>query len=351
MQRRRLRNDERLKEILSNYSNIDKDFYFNEIKKVHEYFRAHEYSLQAFYKTYVYALLNQNYTDDWLERCLKIREIGAKVTYDKMILLYGDDEGSKRWNEYRNKQAFSNSQEYKHMTDDEFRCYNKSRAVTLDNLIKKYGENKGEEKFKEYCQKQSFTNSLEYFQEKYGVSGYDKWKEYNTRKSHSLDAYKMNASSDDEAFKKYKEYWENKSSNFYSKMASELFLNIDETLKLSHVYYAPKTKEFGLYNKTLKRYTFYDFVIPDLKYCIEFNGDVFHGNPKLFEANDHSNPYNQNITCKDMWEYDKIKNDEIINQGFKLKIVWESEYQQNPQAIFDEIIKDITKLQNASRSN
>lgn len=327
------------------------EFYYQKINEVYIFFKEHEYSIQALFKTYVPALLNQKFQGNWIDRCLKIREIGAKVTYEKMILLYGEAEGEKRWKNYRELQAYTNSQAYKGMSDEEFKMYNKSRAVTLENMIKKYGDIVGRKNFEKYCNKQAFTNSLDYYTEKYGSVGYTKWKEYNIKKSHSLEAYKLNNTSENIAFKKYKEYWESKSNNFYSNKASGLFKNIEEELNLTNVYYAPKTKEFGLYNKILNRYTFYDFVIPDLKYCIEFNGDVFHGNPKLYEASDTPNPFNRKISCKDMWKHDKIKNDEIISCGYTLKIVWESDYDTNPEKVTNEIIHEIKDLMNVNRNN
>lgn len=60
-------------------------------------------------------------------------------TLEYFINKYGYDEGNKRWESYKHKQAISNSFEYKknkyNWTFNDFKNFNKSRAVTKDNLI------------------------------------------------------------------------------------------------------------------------------------------------------------------------------------------------------------------------
>lgn len=56
----------------------------------------------------------------------------------------------------------------------------------------------------------------------------------------------------------------------------------------------------------MKKYNifFVDYYIKDYNVVIEFNGDVFHGNPEIFNENDKPNPYNQALTDKQIWESD-----------------------------------------------
>ena len=46
--------------------------------------------------------------------------------------------------------------------------YQSRRAITLENMIRKYGDVDGEIKWEQYKDKQSYTNSYEYKKEKYG---------------------------------------------------------------------------------------------------------------------------------------------------------------------------------------
>lgn len=312
---------------------------FNEeIKKVDKKFTDLGYSKQALYKTYIPALKAQNYQGDWTEKCLRIRELGCAMTKNKMVELYGEKIGTEKWENYRKKQAYSNSKEYKGMSEKEFKEYNLSRAVTLENMIKKYGEEEGKKKFDDYCQKQSYTNSLEYFIEKYGEEGKEKWEKYNFLKGHSLGSYTERLGKE-EGFKKYSEYCENiKSFHYYfSKVASDLFEKIENELQLEKCYYAPKTKEFGLWCKELNSYVFYDFVIPDWKLCIEFNGNCFHANPKIYKSEECPNPFVKNLTAKEIWEKDKIKIDNIIKNGYNVIIIWENDV--NYETLIEEIKK------------
>lgn len=69
------------------------------------------------------------------------------ITKDAMIAKYGEQGGTKKWNEYCKKQALTNTFEYKHQkydwTKEQFDEYNKSRAVTKENLIRRHCKDKG----------------------------------------------------------------------------------------------------------------------------------------------------------------------------------------------------------------
>jgi hypothetical protein len=75
--------------------------------------------------------------------------------------------------------------------------------------------------------------------------------------------------------------------------------------------------------------------------AIEFNGDCFHANPEIFNGCDRPNPFRKDLTSEDIWEFDKIKNDVIMNRGFDLMIVWEKDYRENRGKIIEEVNKFI----------
>lgn len=125
--------------------------------------------------------------DDIIER--KKRELCVR-SLDNFISKYGVEEGTLRWNEYVYKCSYTYTYEYKNnkygMTMDEFNAYNKSRAVTYDNMIRKYGYEDGCRRYNDYRFKEAYTNSLHYYIQKYGESGIEKLEDYNKRKrSHS----------------------------------------------------------------------------------------------------------------------------------------------------------------------
>jgi len=62
--------------------------------------------------------------------------------------------------------------------------YNKRSVPTLKNMVEKYGKDEGEKRWEIYRQKQAYTNSYEYKKEKYGWS-YDEWETYNKSRGSS----------------------------------------------------------------------------------------------------------------------------------------------------------------------
>lgn len=278
------------------------------------------------------------------------------MSLDSFIKRHGHVDGMTKFKEYSDKQKFSNSYEYfkttRNWTIEEFNDYNASRAVTLENMIKKHGELEGEIKYNAYIERQAYTNTIEYFIEKYGeLEGNTRYDNMVLCKGHSLDSYEFKYGN--EGREKYESYMSNKPINkgFHSNIASTFFESVSEGIDVEYdIYYAPKTKEFGKYNEILRKYTFFDFVIPDLKLCIEFNGDCFHANPNKYSANDTPNPYSKNITSKEIWEYDKIKNDELIKLGYTIVIVWEADYKINKEQIIIDTIKTIKERDDEYRN-
>ena len=58
-----------------------------------------------------------------LKRLLKLISNGPKhtVTKYRLFLMYGKEEGLRRWAQYCTKQAITNTKEYKNMSDEEFK--------------------------------------------------------------------------------------------------------------------------------------------------------------------------------------------------------------------------------------
>jgi len=267
------------------------------------------------------------------------------ASLESKIRRYGEVEGRKKFKEYCDRQAYTNSKEYKGMSDSEFKVYNNSRAVTEKNLIKKHGKEKGIKKFQEYCDRQAYTNSEEYYIEKYGAElGKEKYLKYNRMKAHSLENY-VNRYGKELGKEKYKSYCENTlaKKSFSSIIANDFFDIIDEGVKYKS-YYARKGKEFGKYNNNLERYTFFDYVIPELKFCIEFNGDVFHGNPKLYEADDYPNPFEKTLKASNIWKTDKIKEYELIKEGYVIIHIWELDYNTNKEKVIENTINKLKEI-------
>ena len=99
-------------------------------------------------------------------------------------------------------------------------------------------------------------------------------------------------------------------------------------------------KQFEIFVKGLHRRFIYD-----LKYknkIIEFNGDYWHCNPETYDA-DYFNTQLQ-MTAKEKWEFDKVKESIAVLNGYTILVVWESEYRKDPEAVMQKCISFLTSL-------
>lgn len=250
------------------------------------------------------------------------------VTLSKLIDKYGEEEGEKRWANYINKQAYSNSYEYKNKkyswSKEEYVLYNRERSTTLNNMIKRHGEIEGKKRWDSYIQRQQLTKSYEYMVDTYGIERVDA---INKSKAQTLENYIERYG--EIGYEKYIEYV-NKKHQFYSKISQKLFFEIDEILEPFGytTYFAEKEGEYGKY--TTEGYKLLDYYILEKNLCIEFYGDVFHANPSIYNSDDTPNPFNTELKSKDIWEND-FKRIEALKSEHNIEtiVIWESDYKQN----------------------
>ena len=130
----------------------------------------------------------------------------------------------------------------------------------------------------------------------------------------------------------------------YSKISQDLFNKILEKYDdKCDIYFATHNGEFKL-NKESAGVWLYDFTDIKNKKIIEFNGDMYHGNPKKYKSGDYPHPFRKNITAQEMWDKDKRKNDLAISKGFEILVIWDSEYRWgNREEIINKCIKFLNK--------
>lgn len=271
-------------------------------------------------------------------------------TKEKSINLYGRGIGVQRWEDYCKKQAKTNTFEYKKekhgMSEDDFKKYNLSRSVTKDNLINRHGLDIGTLKWNNYCERQAHAGcSVEYFIEKYGdIKGVEVYKQLCKRKASTLDNFIIKYGVI-EGTKRYNSRME-EMKPFYSQISQELFQKLDDIVwSTRDIYYAVNDNgEYGVYDDLNKQYYFYDYVNTYSKKCIEFHGDMFHGNPKIYSESDTPNVFNRSITCREMWEHDKVKIDCLKRlRGIDTLVVWESEYRNDMDGQYMKCVEFLSK--------
>lgn len=267
-------------------------------------------------------------------------EVSAKtsVTKNKLIEKYGEEEGLLRWNQYREKQATSNSFEYKQQkhgwNKEQFDSYNKSRAITLKGMIEKYGELDGISRWESYCNQQAYSNTLEYFVEKHGrTDGIKRFLTYNKQKGSSNDpvavSKRMGISVDEAVdliitrYNKDDKRWSSELEREFTTMLEEKHGKLERTSFSS---------PFGKWSHYLNGYVIYDIKHDDC--IIEFNGDYWHANPSLYQ----DEAVIRGKKAKDIQKRDELKLKTVTDLGFRTLVVWESDFRADKEQTIKEVI-------------
>ena len=272
------------------------------------------------------------------------------ITADNLKSKYGEEEGERRWAQYREKQASTNSfehfQQTRGWTRELFVEYNKSRGVTLDNLIIKYGKEEGTKAFDSYCKKQRTNgNTLEYFVQKYGEEvGTKHFKEVCKQKGLTLDNF-IRKYGEETGIIKYHQQIEARIGNFVSTVAKEFVIGVVDLIPDHWVFHdGVYGKEFCVYKD---RPYFYDFAVTyPFHACVEFNGDYWHANPEMFEAEQLIQYPGQFLKAKDIWERDAKKLSHIKERGYAVFTVWEKCYNTNKEQKLIEVLEWLKSLEN-----
>lgn len=138
-------------------------------------------------------------------------------------------------------------------------------------------------------------------------------------------------------------YKNGKLKSGFSKISQDLF---DEIIKyysnieeLNYVMYANKGGEFVINSDNKYGFFRYDFTDTIKNKMIEYNGDMFHGNPQTYSENDTPNPFVKDKTAKEMWDRDKRKLEIANKNGFEILVIWDSEYRLNPTDIIKKCVE------------
>lgn len=281
-----------------------------------------------FMKANKYGAYCFNYTEDEYK---KICSQTVGVTEKSMIRKWDEDEGKKRWEEYCKRQSETNTFEYKQekygWTKEQFDKFNKSRAVTLELCIERHGEKEGKKIWEEYCERQRYTNSLEYMIEEYGEEeGTRKYNNFATIRSQTgIMALNVGL-----GFSKISQI-----------MFNTLIEKLNELNINSDVYYETLNYEYRVqYTKPIKHFKL-DFYDKTKNLVIEFLGDYWHANPNKYKLDDIINRHGTYVNVNSIWEADESRKNiikEALNNPIYIEI-WESDWNENPGKIIEKILK------------
>lgn len=281
------------------------------IKKKYPNYKGKLTCQSAFYTQYAFGVSAEDFKS--------VKDKVCKRTEENYIKQFGEEEGLRRWNEYRQKQSVTNTYEYKKekygWTKKQFNEYNKSRAVTLENLVKRYGEQEGKEKWDAYVNRQRYTTSIEYFIEKYGkTEGTLKWNEF-------MDSHYMFGGA--------------------SNISQQCFKNIHSYFPKNQIKYAT----FGNEEIMDNNYRL-DYIDKTAKVVIEFNGDYWHMNPEKYDGSYYNFVIKKE--AKDIWERDLKRKESIEYQlpGYLYIVIWESDYKNDLEGTVNKVVEQIKKHSN-----
>jgi len=265
---------------------------------------------------------------------------GNRVSLEKFIERDGVEEGTRKYNELCRQRSEINKQRYKNNPSPL-----KGRSQTKESNLKRkhtlkesdYHTNLKGKSFDEIYEdaderRKSISNKLkgkwtiEWFIEQYGENEGQKLYQERCDRIKETSYFKI--------------YNKMKNKNNYSKMSQKLFWDIYNQLDLKDhkIYFAELNHEYGCGTQRN-----FDFVDVANKKVIEFNGDLWHANPKIFSESDCPNPYKKNLTAKHIWHFDENKNQQAINNGYEVLIIWESDYKKNYKQTLKKCIKFMEK--------
>lgn len=275
------------------------------------------------------------------------------ITLENMQRKYGQEDGQLRYDEYRRKQAESNTFEYKRdkygWTKEQFDEFNKSRGSSLENFIKWHGEEAGKEKWEAYRKMQAETSTNEYIMSTQSQERIDYIKIARVR---SFEWCLLKCKND---VKKAREMFINIKSldKNYSESSCVFFdLVIAEVKRQTNIKFKKplmRRKELALFCEETNKKRFYDFCMPEINLIIEYHGDMWHANPEKYSAEDFTNTYFRrlNKTAADVWAIDEAKANLAIKHGYDFHVVWESKREE----VFDDIVDLIVKKLNIKNTN
>lgn len=145
---------------------------------------------------------------------------------------------------------------------------------------------------------------------------------------------KYGAEKGKEMWKKRQEKWKKALTEHFSKYGdkrnalaqSEFAIYCIEKICNKMNIIIPFSEKFITNKDTGKHFSF-DFQYENK--LIEFNGDYWHCNPLKYSF-DYFNK-RKNMTAKEIWEYDEEKIKTAESYGYKVLVVWESEYNENKE--------------------
>jgi hypothetical protein len=174
------------------------------------------------------------------------------------------------------------------------------------------------------------SRNLEFFIKKYGeVIGKEKW----NNKVNSWQNTMLEKPDSEKIEINLKRAYKNGSvSKGETALMNDLksLLNDSDNVKSQLILHIPNSSNFFKY----------DIVYKDK--IIEYNGDIWHANPVLFDSDDIPKFPKNTRTAKEIWEKDLKKEKIALDEGYKVLVIWESDYHNNKNLVIQKCLNFLT---------
>jgi len=261
----------------------------------------------------------------------KIKKDKIKGTLDGYISRYGDVDGPKKYNEKNSRLSVSQNALKlngfsQHEIADIRKRHSDGSKQTIENFILRYGRDEGEKRYVKFRNLTQITSfHVQYWIDR-GYSPKEAKRIVSKNSTHDLKWFikfygEVEGPIRYEKCNKLK-IW--KSGNISKPEQSILNFLIDKDIEVIN------TKRLLTY--------FVDIFIPQYNTVIEFFGDYWHCNPKIWKSDD----YNQSMkmTAGDRWDADKIRINKLKSHNYNVIIIWEYDfYKYGMEKIYEDYIK------------
>jgi len=214
---------------------------------------------------------------------------------------------------------------------------NLKKRITLENMIRVHGEILGIEKYEKWKQQCGKSGTIEFLTKKHGYEiGLQVYAEINSKKAITLENM-IRVHGEILGIEKYEKWKKGILCNIsYSKSGTlfckELHFLLENKLIGENPYYG--SEEFCIYNKEKKRHYFPDFFIKSQNIIVEYMGDYWHRNPKIY-----SGPEAEKI-----WEKDRQRLEDLTHAGYSVLNVFEFDIVHSYGDTINALLNEINKL-------
>lgn len=249
---------------------------------------------------------------------------------------YGVKEGYDRWKKRNNHHSYMISlQRYLDEYGEQgYEMIAKLKStVSLDSTVSRLGEIEGIKRYEEYIKtcKLSSKRSIDYWLKHH--DGDSELAKASLRAFQSVTLEKLVERYGEVVGKKRYLSWIEKCTSHpgaYSKVSQALFWQLYKELGLSEHY-----TKFHELNKEETFYRDNKIIKVDFKYknkIIEFNGDYWHANPKLYSESD---TLFKSRKASSIWEKDRERISWLESVGYRVLVVWEKDWNTTRDLIFN----------------